>query len=360
MMHDPVRLWDATRPFPPPDAPAVPGISYSLVHRQTPDFEFLHEPRIAHDGRRLYVNFSNAPRRESEPAQVMRGRRSADGGRTWSAPEVVAGGFADGRRRHETAPLLVRQDGVWALVGRYDLGSKNAIGMEIWREHPGTGLFAPVSDGVVVPDFIPFVAPQRLRNGCWIVGGHFRKVTRAAVAISDGDDLLRWQVVPLQADIHPGYPETALALHGDEVLAIVRPPAGPDSAALAAVSRDGGRSFGPLLPTALPMDDSKPFAGTLSDGRAYLIWNQGQPRRDTLWIAVSAPGTLQPFGRTWRLVGGHPAALPADLAAIGATAPAHEWAYPEAVEHDGRLHVVFSLDKRHCYIATIPVAALAG
>jgi hypothetical protein len=78
-----------------------------------------------------------------------------------------------------------------------------------------------------------------------------------------------------------------------------------------------------------------------------------------MWIAVTEPGALHPFARVWRLVGGHPSALPADLAEIAGNAPAHEWAYPEAVEHDGRLHVVFSLDKRHCYMATIPVAALA-
>ncbi len=358
-MLDPVPLWDSSCAFPPGDAKVVPGTRYSLVHRQTPDFEFLHEPRLTHDGGLIRVNFSNAPRRESEPAQVMRGRRSADGGRTWSPVEVVAGGFADGRRRHETAPLLTREDGVWALVGRYDFGSKNALGMEVWREHPATGLFAPVSDGIAVPDFIPFVAPQRLRDGCWIVGGHYRKVTRAAVAISDGPDLLRWRVVPLQQDTHPGYPETALAVSGDDVLAVVRPPSGHASTALAAISRDGGRNFSPLLPTALPMDDSKPFAGTLSNGRAYLIWNHGHPRRDQMWISVTEPGQLHPFGRIWRLVGGHVSALPTDLAEIGGPAHFHEWAYPEAVEHDGHLHVVFSLDKRHCYMATIPVSALA-
>jgi hypothetical protein len=357
-MKDAVPLWDPARTFPPPDAAAVPGIRYSLVHRQTPDFEFLHEPRLAHDGRALYVNFSNAPKLESEPAQVMRGRRSADGGRTWSAVEVVAGGFADGRRRHETAPLLAREDGVWALVGRYDFGSKSALGMEIWREHPATKLFAPVSDGLVAPGFVPFVAPQRLANGCWIVGGHLDRVTRAAVAVSDGPDLLRWRVVPLQNDIHPGFPETALVVQGDDVLAIVRPPAKPDSSALAAVSRDGGLSFTKLLPTALPMEESKPFAGKLADGRSYLIWNHGKERRNELWIATTAPGRLYPFERVWRLVGGHPSALPDDLAAIGETGPAHNWAYPEAVERDGTLHVVFSLNKRHCYLAAVPVAGL--
>lgn len=357
-MTNAIPLWDKARPFPPPNTTIVPGTRYSLVHRQTPDFEFLHEPRLAHDGKTLYVNFSNAPKLESEPAQVMRGRRSTDGGKTWSDIEVVAGGFADGKRRHETAPLLAREDGVWALVGRYDFGSKSALGMEIWREHPATKQFAPVSDGIVAPDFIPFVAPQRLANGNWIVGGHLQKVTRAAVAISEGENLLRWRIVPLQDDIHPGFPETALAVQGNDVLAIVRPDKAPNSMALASISRDGRNSFSKLLPTTLPMEESKPFAGTLSNGRSYLIWNHGKERRNELWIAVTAPGTLYPFEKVWRLVGGPAEALPADLAEIGETAPVHNWAYPEAVERDGTLYVVFSLNKRHCYMAAVPVAAL--
>ena len=36
----------------------------------------------------------------------------------------------------------------------------------------------------------------------------------------------------------------------------------------------------------------------------------------------------------------------------------HEWAYPEAIEKDGVLYVTFSQDKRHCWIARIPVASL--
>ncbi|MBL0932058.1 MAG: exo-alpha-sialidase, partial [Alphaproteobacteria bacterium] len=109
-MTNAIPLWDKARPFPPPNTTIVPGIRYSLVHRQTPDFEFLHEPRLAHDGKTLYVNFSNAPKLESEPAQVMRGRRSTDGGKTWSGIEVVAGGFADGKRRTENAPQQRRED----------------------------------------------------------------------------------------------------------------------------------------------------------------------------------------------------------------------------------------------------------
>lgn len=355
-MSEPIRLW-GDRPFPPANAGPVPGIVYRLVHRQTPDYQFLHEPRVAHDGRTLFVNFSNAPLIESEPAQIMRGRRSRDNGATWSEPEIVAGGFADGRRRHETAPMLVREDGVYALVGRYDFGSKNALGMEVWRLDPATDRFAPVWPDLVAKDFIPFVAPQRREDGALVVGGHMDKVSRAAVAITRDPSLRDWTIVPIGTDIHVGYPETALMLEGSRVLAIVRPPLGT-GVALAALSEDGGKRFGPLVSTDLPMDDSKPFAGRLSDGRGYLIWNQGEPRRNSLWLGLTAPGTIGPIERVWRLVGGHPAAVPADLGAIGETGESHEWAYPEAVERDGLLHVVVSLNKRHCYLVQFPLSAL--
>jgi hypothetical protein len=173
------------------------------------------------------------------------------------------------------------------LVGRYDFGSKNALGMEVWRLDPATDRFAPVWPELVAKDFIPFVAPQRREDGALVVGGHMDKVTRAAVAITRDPSLRDWTIVPIGTDIHVGYPETALMLEGSRVLAIVRPPLGTD-VALVALSEDGGKRFGSLGSTDLPMDESKPLAGRLSDGRGYLIWNQGEPRRNSLWLGLTA------------------------------------------------------------------------
>ncbi|MDR1271267.1 MAG: hypothetical protein LBK82_17295, partial [Planctomycetaceae bacterium] len=124
-----IDLWDSAIPYPVLTAiPTATGVTYSIVHQQTPDHRFLHEPRIAFHGDTLFVNFSNAEKNESDPDQKMRGHRSNDNGQTWSEVEVFASGFPDSRR-HETAPLLSSGDKLWMFVGRYDNGSKNSLGM---------------------------------------------------------------------------------------------------------------------------------------------------------------------------------------------------------------------------------------
>jgi hypothetical protein len=343
-------------------APLPAGIRYSLVHRQDQVYGFLHEPRIGVFRDTLFVNYSNAPLRESEPAQIMRGRRSADLGVTWSNVEVVAGGFEDGRRRHETAPLLALDGNLWAFIGRYDYGSKHSLGMEIYRLSDDGGSFEPASDGIVAPGFVPFVAPQRLPDGNWIIGGHIRHATQGAVAISHGDDMLRWDVVPIGYNMHPGIPETALLVTEKSVVALIRPNKGQPTAGVA-VSYDGGRCFGPTEPSDLPAIDTKLFAGTLSTGHHYIIFNatdrHGLPAelpRHRLLVGIMPPGEIAPFERVLTLVEDAPAGL--DLLAIGEPEPLNAWAYPEAIEHDGQLHIVFSMNKRHCWMASVPVSAL--
>src|SRR5690606_11780224 len=114
--------------------------------------------------------------------------------------------------------------------------------------------------------------------------------------------------------------------------------------ALVAQSDDHGHSFTPAMPSNLPMVNSKPFAGTLSSGQRYVIFNM-PPDRNRLLISVSEPGKTQ-VRRVWTLIAGTPAALRPTMDALGEGHGAHAWAYPEAIEHDGTLHVVFSHNKR--------------
>ncbi len=342
--------------------PLPDGIRYGLVHRQDEVYRFLHEPRLEVFEDTLFVNFSNAPRLESEPAQIMRGRRSADGGRSWGPIEIVAPGFSDGRRRHETAPMLAHGGKLWAFVGRYDYGSKHSLGMDIYQLGTDGRRFLPVSDGIVAPGFVPFVQPQLMPDGNWIIGGHINHATQAAVAISHGNDLLRWTVSPVGYNMHPGIPETALLVTETSVVALIRQPKGEPTASVA-VSYDWGRSFGPTEASDLTSIDTKLFAGTLSTGHHYVIFNAtdrdgltGELPRHRLLIGIMRPGEITPFQRILTVIEDAPPTL--DLAAIGEPAALHAWAYPEAVEHAGELHVTFSMNKRHCWLASIPLASL--
>jgi len=64
-------------------------------------------------------------------------------------------------------------------------------------------------------------------------------------------------------------------------------------------------------------------------------------------IAVSRPGEEQ-LAAVWQLQHG----LSAELG-VGP-----EWSYPYAVEHDGKLYVIYTSQKKHSVMTIIPVASL--
>jgi len=313
---------------------------------------------LAFHGDTLFVNFSNAQKKESDPDQHIRGHRSSDGGRTWGPIEVFAPGFPDSdSRRHETAPMLSHGERLWLFVGRYDNGSKNSLGMELYRLSQDDRIFEPFGGELVLERFVPFVLPQRMDNGNWIIGGHTEKVRHAAAAISNGDDLTKWKEVKIEAPLQIDYPETALLLQEKNILAVVRSLA--SQKALVSLSTDFGESFPPLVESNLPMAVSKPFGGTLRNGRRYLIYNTpNKPARNTLVIAVTEPNHLHPFRNVFKIIEGLPESMRAAFEAIGETKSENAWAYPEAVEKDGILYVVFSFNKKHCVLARIPIDSL--
>ncbi|MSU49325.1 MAG: hypothetical protein EXS37_09615 [Opitutus sp.] len=357
-------LWDPATPFPlGGEIQSVPGVRFKLVQAQTPAYRFLHETRLAVHGGRLFVSFSNAPKNESEPAQVIRGRTSRDGGVTWSEPAVWAGGLAGGER-YETAPMVSTEGRLYAFVGRYRLGGRSSLGMEVHRYNESTQRFELLAESGLTPNFIPFVQPQKLANGNWIIGGHADEVSSAAVAISDGPDLTRWRVVRIRTPAGSFYPETALLIAGGDVTAVTRNDKS-DRRALVAVSHDYGETFSAAVPADFPMSDSKPFAGTLSTGQRYLIFNgypnrnaDGSRNRSDLLIAVTKPGEATPLRKTWRIISDLPGGMEI-LSPEEASRPDRQsWAYPEAAEHDGTLYVVFSHNKKHGWLAAIPVESL--
>ena len=114
----------------------------------------------------------------------------------------------------------------------------------------------------------------------------------AAVAISHGDDLTKWDLVVIPRDGElKMWGESTVFLDGKNVVNIAR--YGEQAKALVAYSTDYGRTWTKSTPSNLAMATSKPYAGTLSTGENYLICtttaNSGK-RRAPLTIALTRPG----------------------------------------------------------------------
>ena len=127
--------------------------------------------------------------------------------------------------------------------------------------------------------------PVKMADENWIMPGFIvGQGNPAAVAISAGDDLKKWKtvVIPRRSGVRNMWGESSIIVDGPRVINIAR--YGGKALALAAMSRDYGRTWTPSVESNLPMATSKPCSGVLSNGQRYLICSttaDGGGRRST-------------------------------------------------------------------------------
>jgi hypothetical protein len=158
------------------------------------------------------------------------------------------------------------------------------------------------------------------------------------------------------------FPETAIINQGDRLIALCRPfkqPTAPVS-----VSTDFGRTWDTLRLSNFPLCPSQPYAGVLSTGHHYLLTNSFDHGRVLLTIAIADPGSPV-FTRIrkvrhqhWpkrRLFGGIGELGDKRQSYVGRQT---EWSYPAAVEHDGKLYIIYTHGKEDAVLSIVPVSVL--
>ena len=350
-------LWNPDEPLPQRDELRRPaGARDCLVHRAGKDaYAFLHDPAIVAHRDLLLAAWYNCPSREIEDESLIRGRLSRDGGRTWGPVETLASDTEDRGLFYVPAVFCSHQETLYAFV-TVMTGHDRPLYCEAFlveMDQTSSHLHS-TSLGSVIDCFLVNHPPERMDDGNFIMAGRMAQrpgeiPTIPAVALSQGADLtIPWRTVPLLPQgILPGgaplpYPETTLLVQGHRVQALVRNDYGN---ALLFESPDCGRTWGPPLKHNLPIGASKLFAGTLSTGHLYLIFNRPTPGyRDLLVLAIALPQESQ-FRKMWCIRDGPSASL----------AAAPEWSYPAATELEGELHIAYTSEKRHCALTTIPL-----
>lgn len=333
------------------DIPFVQPVEHRTVHRASAEgYKFLHGAAIVEYKGVLFANWANSPEHENGPHETLQGRRSHDQGRTWTPIEIIGPGF-EGLERHSHGVLFEHQGRLWTICARF--GSPPPAG----RRFPGLVGEAFVlsrdqqtweSRGVVMQNCWPYDQPVRMANGNLITGGQ-DKDGLPVVAISDGDNIMRWKTIllPYPPQLAPSFAETTVWADNEKVLAVIR---GGGGVAWVARSKDNGETWSSAAPSNFPMPRAKAYLGRLSTGQLYLISNFHN--RDTLAISVSKPGgsTLE---RIWRIRDGRsqPPRFPG-------RAKSKQWSYPYAYEHDGKLYVVYSIGKEDCGLSVFPLSSL--
>lgn len=352
-------LWDESVLFPRREGLSYPrGATDIIVHRAGSDgYDFLHDAAItAHKGT-LFAAWYNCPRGEMVGESVIRGRRSQNAGRTWSDVEVIASDREKRGIMYVPVAFLSHRGFLHAFVTNMKGGPDLVHDCETFVLEENTGVWA--SRGFIAGPFLPNCAPQPLADGSLILAGRMadqpgRQPTIPAVAISRGQDLTKpWSLVRLlpSGTLANGqripFPETTVIVEDTEITAVVRR---EKANSLVFFSHDYGRTWSEPCEHNFPMSSSKIYAGTLSTGQRYILCNlPSAVRRDLLVIAVSRPGQ-KVFSKMWKIRDGYCQALKAGP----------EWSYPCAIESDGSLRVVYTSEKHHCVLTTIPVSSLSA
>ena len=346
-------LWSGPPiPSDPDDIPFAADMEHrTLLDARTHNYKFLHGAAIIHHRGVLYANWANSPTNENQQFETLQGRRSLDGGRTWSAVEMIAPGFA-GAERHSHGVLAGQQNELWTICARFGVGAAG-------RRFPGLRGEAFVLDartdrwvsrGIVMTNCWPYDEPVRMADGNFITGGQ-DKDGLPVVAISHGNDFSHWDTVliPYNPRLKPSFAETTVATIGDRILAVIR---GGGGVAWVATSDDFGRTWTRAAASNLPMPRAKAYLGRLSTGQLYLVSNL--KNRDTLVVSVGRPGE-HTLSSMWRIR--HGRSVPPRFPGF---AKSKQWSYPYGYEHDGKLHVVYSIGKEDCGWSTIPLASLVA
>ena len=333
-------LWDSNQELPElNEIPIVENVEFSVIKPFEFDndgYRFLHGVALIWHKDKLYASFGHNKNGENTVTEEANYRVSEDGGKTWGPVKNIGGG---GKVAVSHGEFLSYKDELWAFMGEYD-GIMENLRVRAYQLNEKTDNWE--DKGIVARNnFWPLTAPEKMENGNWIMSGFQVNETGSgnnppAVAISQGDNFTKWDVVVIPMKTESVWGESAIMIDGPDIINVAR--WGAEPIALASKSEDFGRTWTSLAPSNLAMTTSKPYSGQLSTGEYYLIgatFKGVKKSRNTLTIALSRPGEMV-FSKVFVI---RHAVFPEGS---GESHPKAALAYPHAVEYNGKLYVGYS------------------
>lgn len=310
---------------------------FERTHVNLPDnkFGFLHEAAIVEFKGVLYASWYNCPKNELQGYTPICGKRSYDGGKTWSDMEILADDKS-GKILY-CPPVYGVCDGHLYLLMNQMVGPDKIHSMDLYILNEETEKFEFLWSRP-----IPFKLNTNvvlLPNGKLLLPGRTGELdgfpSTPAVLISDSGKIdAEWRLIKVapNGDLLGGkklvHPEMTVVLAEDKLFLFNRND--QSRIPLAYISEDFGESWSQAVTHDIPYVSSKIYGGELADGRHYLICNTDRFNRSKM-VVYFTDGEEVLF--TKRLV-------------LFDEPDGYAWGgchYPGAHEADGKLYVIATI-----------------
>lgn len=333
--------------------PRYPGLTETVLSYPEEGHAFIHEAAVISFHGVLYASWYENERLELQGVTPIIERRSFDGGKSWSEKQTIV--------TDESGQILfcppvycIANDRLYLFINEM-VSADHMHALRLYRLNEETGDYE-----LIWRRALPFklnTNAVRLENGTLMLPGRLAELdgfptTPGVLLQEDGDPEGEWRLVRIAEDgtLPDGasyvHPELSAITKDSYVMMFSR----DDNRKVPLVygSADNGEHWAKVQAHDIPFSDSKIYAGTLSDGRNYVIGNL-YPGRSRLAIFFSKPGTVL-FDTGYMLEDGVSAVLGYGV----------RWHYPCAYEADGKLYVICTVNvdeenRRGAVLLTLPL-----
>lgn len=309
----------------------------------------LHSYIAFHDGR-YWAMWSSGFRDEDSNGQRVRFATSADG-ITWEKSEFVTPPPGDGFRY--IARGFWERDGEFLALASRDESGKffgASLALQAFRWDAGEKVWKDA--GTVMDDTINNFAPKKLPDGTWMMSRR-NSPRDVFFAVGGVEALNDWESIPV---VNYGDPSLKAeepdwwVLPDGRLTAIFRDNL-KSRRLFRSFSSDMGRTWTPPVRTNFPDAGSKFNGLQLADGRFVFASNPNPLGRVPLTLSVSNDGVV--FRQMFVVED-----TPTDGAKYPGKSKSRGYQYPNVIEHDGHVFVIYAENKENIRVAKIKVSDL--